>query len=423
MGKRVAALIVIYLGCSLGWFILGSSVFLRTKSFSPMLEGRVERLWGGEHVQRPPDAFYTIEKVREEQEPLGDGTTRVKRVVYEENIDIPLVKTGAGVKLRYEPRKKGLLWYSTYSVDFKGKYAFKNKGDEKRLVHFAFNFPSSDAQYDNFQLRGPDGEIEYVNNHGRVTFEQELGAGRTFDFTVAYRSRGLGGWFYMFSSTPGSDFYTGKSVEVSEVRNFRLQMETDFDRIDFPEGTMSPQSKVKTADGWKLTWKYKRLITGLNVGMQLPEELNPGPLASRMTFFAPVSLLFFIFILFIITVLKKIDLHPMHYFFLSLSFFAFHLLFAYLVDHIDVYAAFILSAVMSTFLVISYIRLVVSSRFAFVETGLLQLLYLVVFSYTHFFKGYTGLIVTVFAVLTLFFVMQLTARVRWSEVFAGKQSP
>jgi hypothetical protein len=47
------------------------------------------------------------------------------------------------------------------------------------------------------------------------------------------------------------------------------------------------------------------------------------------------------------------------------------------------------------------------------------LLYLVLFSYAFFFKGLTGLAVTVGAVVTLFVLMQLTAKVNWRVVFAG----
>ena len=46
-----------------------------------------------------------------------------------------------------------------------------------------------------------------------------------------------------------------------------------------------------------------------------------------------------------------------------------------------------------------------------------QLVYLVLFSYAFFFEGYTGLTVTIGAVLTLFVLMQITARVDWGEVF------
>jgi hypothetical protein len=91
---------------------------------------------------------------------------------------------------------------------------------------------------------------------------------------------------------------------------------------------------------------------------------------------------------------------------------------AYLVDHISIHLAFIICSAVSIFLVVSYLRLVVGLRFAAVEAGLAQFIYLVLFSYAFFFKGFTGLSVTIGSILTLFLVMQLTGRIRWEEKFA-----
>jgi hypothetical protein len=61
---------------------------------------------------------------------------------------------------------------------------------------------------------------------------------------------------------------------------------------------------------------------------------------------------------------------------------------------------------------------VVNARFAVVDAGLSQLIYLVLFSYAFFFEGYTGLAITIGAILTLFVVMQMTGRIRWEERFS-----
>jgi inner membrane protein involved in colicin E2 resistance len=147
--------------------------------------------------------------------------------------------------------------------------------------------------------------------------------------------------------------------------------------------------------------------------------LQPGPLAGQISFFAPVSLFFFFFIMMVITTMRDIDLHPMNYFFLAAAFFAFHLLMAYLVDHVSIHAAFLICSAVSVFLVISYLRLVVGLRFAAVEAGISQFIYLVLFSYAFFFKGFTGLAVTIGSIVTLFVVMQMTGRIKWSERFAA----
>jgi len=109
----------------------------------------------------------------------------------------------------------------------------------------------------------------------------------------------------------------------------------------------------------------------------------------------------------------------MNYFFLACAFFAFHLLLAYLVDHISIHLAFVIASVTSVFLLVSYLRLVVGMRFAAVEAGLAQFVYLVLFSYAFFFTGFTGLAITIGAIITLFIAMQLTGRVNWSEKFAA----
>jgi hypothetical protein len=85
-----------------------------------------------------------------------------------------------------------------------------------------------------------------------------------------------------------------------------------------------------------------------------------------------------------------------------------------------IHTAFAISAVVSVFLVVSYLRLVVGMRFASREAALAQFIYLVMFSYAFFLKGFTGLAITIGSVLTLFVVMQVTGRIRWTDKFAVK---
>jgi inner membrane protein involved in colicin E2 resistance len=93
---------------------------------------------------------------------------------------------------------------------------------------------------------------------------------------------------------------------------------------------------------------------------------------------------------------------------------------AYLVDHISIHAAFVICSLISIFLVVSYLRLVVGIRFAAVEAGLAQLVYLVLFSYAFFLEGFTGLAITIGSIISLFVTMQMTGRIRWAEKFERK---
>jgi inner membrane protein involved in colicin E2 resistance len=196
-------------------------------------------------------------------------------------------------------------------------------------------------------------------------------------------------------------------------------MRTNFRDIDFPAGTVSPGVKTETPTGWALTWTFANLISGQSIGMELPEKLNPGPFAARVTFFAPVSLLFFLAVMVMVGATSGPSLHPMHYWFIAAAFFAFHLLLAYLVDHVSVHTAFAVSAAVSLGLVVSYLRVVTGMRDALLKAGVAQAIFLVLFSYAFFFEGFTGLAITVGAILTLFVLMQMTARVSWDDVFSA----
>jgi inner membrane protein involved in colicin E2 resistance len=113
----------------------------------------------------------------------------------------------------------------------------------------------------------------------------------------------------------------------------------------------------------------------------------------------------------------------MNYFFLAASFFAFHLLLAYLADHLSIHAAFLTCSAVSVCLVASYLRSVTGARFALREALGAQFVYLILFSYAFFFEGYTGLAITIGAILTLFIAMQATARVDWERIFASPSAP
>ena len=108
----------------------------------------------------------------------------------------------------------------------------------------------------------------------------------------------------------------------------------------------------------------------------------------------------------------------MNYFFLAAAFFAFHLLLAYLVDHLKctrVRWSPRRSACSWSSATCGSWR---AARRPCARPALAQLVFLVLFGYAFFFEGFTGLTVTVGAVLTLFVLMQITARVDWNAVFA-----
>jgi inner membrane protein involved in colicin E2 resistance len=410
MIKRIAAITLIWLCTAVAWLILGGTILARTYSSDTELRGKVAATWGAPQQQAPPLAAYT-EPVRRNVEVLEEGKKVARLVEESRSVALPLESSRIEVLLDLEHRQKGLLWYNTYKVDFSGAYTFRNPSEQDRLVTFTLPFPAEKAVYDNLLLSLNEVPLALTNQNASAEGAARIAAGKTAVLRVSYRSQGLDTWRYKLGG------------EVAQVRDLTLHMRTNFRDIDFPGNTLSPTEKRETADGWDLTWRYESLVSGFQLGMAMPEKLQPGPVAGRISFFAPVSLFFFFFLILIITTIRGIEIHPMNYFFLATAFFSFHLLLAYLVDHISIHAAFAICSTVSVFLVISYLRLVTGVRFAAIEAGLTQLIYLVLFSYAFFFKGFTGLAITIGSILTLFVVMQMTGRVRWAEIFSAGARP
>lgn len=410
--KRVLGIAFIWMVAAVGWMVLGGVTTSRKSDQEEKLRGGVQSLWGSAQTQDAPQLTFSWATVEQKQrtEQQNGVTTQVSEEVttwHEE----PLLadSTRVAVDLRSDLRRKGLMWYSLYDVLFSANYRYDHVRTENGTLLVRFAFPDPNAEYDRFRfvVNGEDYSGELDASNGSVVAKVPIAKGQSARIELGYKSRGLDSWIYR--PTQG----------VARLRDFALSMRTHFRDIDFPVQTLSPSWRKQTGDGWRLDWKFEQIVSGFGIGMITPQRLQPGELAAALAFSAPISLFFFFLVIYVLATLRRIDIHPINYFFVSGAFYAFHLLFAYTADHLAVEVAFALCSAVSMALVVSYLRLVVSASFAWREAAFAQAVYLIGFSLAHFWEGFTGLTVTVLAILTLFVLMQLTGRVRWSSVLGG----
>jgi hypothetical protein len=130
--------------------------------------------------------------------------------------------------------------------------------------------------------------------------------------TLKYRSQGWS-WRYHFGD------------DVSQVKNFQLKMTDQFQRHRFSDNTLAASDRT-VAERLGTGVELQSLLSGCQIGMVLPEKLQPGPLAGRSATLRRSRCSFFL--MFIID-LAQHRFASMNYFFLACSFFAFHLLLAH----------------------------------------------------------------------------------------------
>lgn len=389
--SHLAASLAIVACTTVAWFLLGAALSQRTNQSSAIMQAEVSGVWGPELSQQHPQAWF--------ETPNSPGG----------RAQVQPSKSLVTVDLTSEPKRRGLLWHRTYGVNLNGDYTFTNPTRIPQTFYISFPLPAETAGLHGFEfsLDGTDNSTNPIPGQtGVVTRAVLLPASGSVTLYTSYRTRGTNTWRYEFP-------------DKRRISGFNLTMRTNFPDINFPVGTGSPSERSQDPDGFTLVWDYPDVLAAPAIGMDMPKRLNAGPVASRIAFFAPVSLLFFVTIILMIGGMKRIPLHPMHVFFISAGFFAFHLLFAYLVDLLPLIPSFGISAAASVLLVCGYLKAVGGTRLFKIALPA-QTIYLVLFSASFFVDGLTGITLALLGVVTLALLMILTARIDWKNYFAKK---
>ncbi len=132
---------------------------------------------------------------------------------------MPLESSKIDVNLDLAHRQKGLLWYSTYKVDFSGNYTFRNTSDKEQSVEFELKFPTTQAIYDNLTFNVDGNPATLTTHENAAKGIAKVGPGKTATLAVGYRSQGLNEWRYSFGAK-----------DVSQVRDFALRMNNKLQR-------------------------------------------------------------------------------------------------------------------------------------------------------------------------------------------------
>jgi len=403
--RKIVAIVIIFAITAVAWMILGATNLSRTDKSFFALKDQVANLYGSRLDIEAPRCYSKTTKFR--QETVNNNTRTVQYFDYQY---YELIKSDIVINVYLDQRKKGNLWFPTFKASFEGKYIFLvDQASLNNDIYLYSTLGSANSIYNNLYLninnRDIDNVLPLVNKQEIPV--RPLGD-NTIQLTVSYEATGMENIHYLITADRNA---------IAQINDFNLVISTDFELHDFPSDMMSPTHTTKKEKGYDLVWELNKTITGKNIGLIIPNRLNPGQIITRVSFFAPVSLLFFFVVLLMFSIVLKINLHPMHFFFLAATFFSFHLMFSYFSDQLDIYLSFAISAVVSLILTITYMRLISPKKMAFIYSPAIQFIYLIIFSFSFFFDGITGIIVTICAVITLFILMQVTGRINWDEEF------
>ena len=361
----------------------------------------------------------------------------VVKIVYDELVKL-LGESNVEINLKLERKKIGNLWFPVFIAAYQGEYEYNIESVPEEFrsqpLFLLLGLNSSESIYRSIEMKINDMAVQPLSKlvaNTPIELRSKMDSTGNVKVNYFYMTTGTDYILYVLAGQqeplqeavreddiPRSKY--ASTERLTRLDNFNVKLTTDFKIYDFPDRTIPPTKREQFGQKNEFIWQFDKTVTGKNIGLIVPKETNPGEIAARISFFAPISLLFFFVVMIIFGILVKRKLHPMHYFFLAATFLSFHLMFSYSADHISMYSAFGIASIVSCLLTFSYLVRFNEWKYATISMSL-QLLYLIVFSWSFFYKsttglGITGLIVTIVSVITLFVLMQLTAKLDWKSV-------
>lgn len=395
--------VLIFIVVSILWVTLGVKMELTTRSISSAGMDEIKMShWGGEINQKAP-----IQNVGEvEVSEIEEEMVRTEEIdIKEEEKEmtkkrVSFISEDISVEIDVDYKKKGLITYNTYQVDFSGKYVLKNRDEEEELRNFTFMLPQDVIMFSNLNFAVDGEEIPDDDITDGLNWTGALQPEEVKEIEVSYSARGLNEWSYML----------GKNVKHND---FRMEIVVDGENIDLWEGSLSPTEIEGVEDGRRWIWDFDQVITDKGIGISVEKALNPFAIAKNLSFAGPLSFFLYLIALITMLIIREKELHPMHFAFIASAYFVFNLLLAYLVKYIPVPYAFSISFLVSFALIVSFMWRILGLKFTLFENGIFLVLFLLVFPLS-FFTVNRGLILVITGIVALAMLMHLSARFKWS---------
>ena len=311
--RRLVAIAFILFGASVAWAMLGSSLLARTGSFDGRLEPQVQLLWGGPHRQVAPSVWIlrpgTETETVETKEPDG----RIVRSASHEAGDAP-DPGAAGSDARHRHARSrasaqgAALVSHLHASRSTPTIASRNPDAEARTMPVRFPLPAENALFDDFVFQLDGRQIDAAGDIAKeMSAAVTAAAGATGDArrpVPVARHAHLDVCVRRKRRRAGARLRAGHAHQLSPTSTSR-------------RARCRRARARRPITATNLSWSFANLISGQAIGMELPERLNPGPFAARVTFFAPVSLLFFLTVMVMVGATSGPALHPMHYWFIA----------------------------------------------------------------------------------------------------------
>lgn len=311
-------------------------------------------------------------------------------------------------------RKRGLVYFSGFEFEFRGRYAASNP--ESHDIDVVFVFPIhaernrillSDLY---FAVNGESSEIALADGTDKLVWTGRLAPDEAADFEIAFTGRGL-------------DMFTYRMDPAVPARNFSLDIRIDGGHnYDYAAGMVPAQSVAIEGDRISLGWDFSSLESGVPVGVILPSEKAFDSIIVTMIRRSLVT--FALFFACVVAVSLYTDRRLMrHESYLIASAYAFFfVLLPYLAAYMHFYLGYFLTTLAIGTLLQVYLERTFSVRARYYAAGAVIAL-LTLPTLAVILQNYTGLIYSLEILAGLALLMVLTTQPAFRSILGQLEAP
>jgi len=233
----------------------------------------VQTIWGSEQQQADLKVdIYHNEEITERVE-LDDPAKPA--ILHQKTVKVsaagnPYLAENHVVALQQNPRKKGSAVYDGYETNCAFSWKLRNPTDLAQNCTITFPLPAAQAVYHDLTatLNGVDVLPNMQIKDASVVLALNLRPGETFDFRLAFKSRGLAYWYFQVP-------------EPRELRDFTLTVnlaDLPAAKLNYPDGCMTPTAVKPLAGGQgvSLTYHLDHALSNKGMGIAFPQLAQPG---------------------------------------------------------------------------------------------------------------------------------------------------
>lgn len=317
-----------------------------------------------------------------------------------ETKNVRIIKSDVDVNLKMDYRRKGLTYFPTYVTAFKAVYIIKNEAEQEVTASLQLPLPAEESLVWNVEILANGSNEGSTVNSEALSWNGDMYAGEEKEIVVSYAARGLDDFSYSLAKTQG-------------LQDFSLDIEIDgADRIDFPQGALSPSTIVEENNGQyrHLTWQFDKVLASPNVTVTLFAKQNISEHVAKLFWYAPFILIAYLVSIYGFLFIKGKSLSLFDYALLSSLYAVFYPFLAYLVSVYDQFT--IIDGLRISFVVITVISLylyqyLLGWQFALSKGLILQIAFLAFFPFALMSPQLTGFLAVIGMIVILAIVVQL----------------